>query len=73
MAENIRPPFVPDAGAGCDCHPIDGMGLREGQNFTPCEGCPYYNSKYPRIVAGDLSATLKANSQTPIAEHLPFS
>ena len=67
MAETAtRPPFIPEAGAGCDCHPIDGPGLREGKVFEPCEGCPYYDPRYPRIVTGSLPQTLEANSTLPL-------
>jgi hypothetical protein len=62
-----RRPYVPDAGAFCDCHP---QGLQEGQRLKPCQACPYYDPEFPEIIVGDVEATVRLNQlveENPLA------
>ena len=67
MPNMEREPFVPDAGAFCDCYP---QGLEQGQHLKPCPACPYYDSDYPEIIVGDVGATIRLNQmvdENPLA------
>lgn len=67
MSKEANKLFIPISGSSCDCRSFTfgSQGpLKLGEEFNPCNNCPYYNPNFPVLVIGDPEQTVRLNKKS---------